>query len=526
MRTSLRAVLVTLGALVATSGAVLGTGSAGAVGTGTISGSVVTDDANAWPVSSLRVSAYRLVGGTWQQEASVFEPSSGTYEITGLTPGSYRIEIVNQSGYYKSEWYADAPTLETATDLAVTDGGTVTANAALTPSPQITGWVNDGEGHGLDFIGVRAYRLVDGTWKHEWGATSEPSGLYRIGNLTPGTYRVCSVVDAFWLASCWGGGSDVATATSFEVTAGNVVNGKDLQIDPAAFATGTVRVWDAIDGTDLVAGAGVTAYKLVEGSWVADRTAATRAGTFNYGEYDLGGLAPGTYRFRADPPGDYAEFYKPRYYPASDTLAGASDVVIPAGGVVENIDFVLQPSKAFTLTQAPALSGTPQVGKPLTAKPAAWTPTPETITYVWLADGQYAGETEGPVWKPSIRELGKRISVRVTADSLHMRYAEATTGKTAPVLPGPLTNNVLPAISGSAKVGRQLSVTGGKWTPARVTVSYQWFANGKKIAGATRPVFRPTAAQRGKRITAKVTARAKNYLPTTVTTKATKKVKG
>ncbi len=43
----------------------------------------------------------------------------------------------------------------------------------------------------------------------------------------------------------------------------------------------------------------------------------------------------------------------------------------------------------------------------------------------------------------------------------------------------------------------------GSWT-AGTKFTYQWFADGKAIKGATKRVFTPTSRQKGKRITVRV----------------------
>lgn len=69
------------------------------------------------------------------------------------------------------------------------------------------------------------------------------------------------------------------------------------------------------------------------------------------------------------------------------------------------------------------------------------------------------------------------------------------------------TNTVLPAITGTAEVGETLTVSNGTFTgDATITYSYQWYAGGVAIAGATSGTFDLTSAQLGKIITARVTA--------------------
>jgi hypothetical protein len=247
-------------------------------------------------------------------------------------------------------------------------------------------------------------------------------------------------------------------------------------------------------------------------------------GVFNYGEFSVGGLAPGTYRLSVAPPEAYADYYKVTYWPDADTIVGARDIEVAAGDVVSDIAITLKPSVTYALVNAPKLSSAPQVGLPLRATPATWTPTPADITYTWLADGKFAAETAGPTWTPTVRQVGKRISLTATATGPHVPYAEVTTAETAPVVAAPVVNRRLPAISGTAQVGRRLRVSAGQWSPTRVTLKYRWLANGTAIRGATEASYVLKAAQRGKRITVRATASATGYRPTTVTTKRTGKI--
>lgn len=74
-------------------------------------------------------------------------------------------------------------------------------------------------------------------------------------------------------------------------------------------------------------------------------------------------------------------------------------------------------------------------------------------------------------------------------------------GGTAPA------NTVLPAITGTAQVGQTLTVDDGTFTgDATITYSYQWYAAGVAISGATSATYDLTASEEGKIITARVTA--------------------
>lgn len=86
-------------------------------------------------------------------------------------------------------------------------------------------------------------------------------------------------------------------------------------------------------------------------------------------------------------------------------------------------------------------------------------------------------------------------------------------------------NTTPPTITGTAQVGEELTATRGGWVQgAKVTISWQWLADGTPIAGATKKRFVPTAAEKGKRLTVAVTARRDGFTPATVSSAPTEPV--
>ncbi|WP_395691968.1 CHAP domain-containing protein [Nocardioides sp.] len=75
----------------------------------------------------------------------------------------------------------------------------------------------------------------------------------------------------------------------------------------------------------------------------------------------------------------------------------------------------------------------------------------------------------------------------------------------------PLTNRSAPVITGVAKVGSLLRATSGSWAPTDVTVAYQWWANGRRISGATHTGLRLTTARLGQVVTVTTTASKLGY---------------
>jgi hypothetical protein len=77
-----------------------------------------------------------------------------------------------------------------------------------------------------------------------------------------------------------------------------------------------------------------------------------------------------------------------------------------------------------------------------------------------------------------------------------------------------------PTISGTPKVESTLTAKPGAWTSG-TALSYQWYAGGVRIAGATKSTFVLTAAQYGHTMTVKVTGAKAGYATVTKTSSAT-----
>ncbi|MGA5701765.1 hypothetical protein [Peterkaempfera bronchialis] len=170
---------------------------------------------------------------------------------------------------------------------------------------------------------------------------------------------------------------------------------------------------------------------------------------------------------------------------------------------------------------APRISGTAKVGAKVTAVSGSWTPAATSYSYQWKADGKAVKGATAAGYTIPAALLGKKLTVTVTAHRTGHADGTATTGAVK-VAKGSAPKAVKqPAISGTAKVGRTLKAAHGSWTPSPSSYTYQWYANGKAITGATKSSLVLKAAQRGKRITVKVTARRTGHANGAATSKAT-----
>ncbi|UJP40833.1 Ig-like domain repeat protein [Cellulomonas palmilytica] len=86
------------------------------------------------------------------------------------------------------------------------------------------------------------------------------------------------------------------------------------------------------------------------------------------------------------------------------------------------------------------------------------------------------------------------------------------------LIPLAVQNVTRPAITGTARTGATLQASTGTWNPSSATTSVQWLRDGAAISGATSSSYTVTAADSGKKLSVRVTAKGgTGWLPTTVT---------
>lgn len=169
---------------------------------------------------------------------------------------------------------------------------------------------------------------------------------------------------------------------------------------------------------------------------------------------------------------------------------------------------------------APAVSGTPQEGSTLTARPGTWSGSdPLSYGYRWqrcsgATCSVIAGATR-PTYTLTTADVGSRIDVVVTATNspdAGGASATATSGATKAVLPQPPASTAAPSISGTLTVGQTLTEHHGRWSNNPTSYAYQWRvcdATGtscRAISGAAARTYVVTASEIGKTIRVQETA--------------------
>jgi Carboxypeptidase regulatory-like domain/IPT/TIG domain len=262
---------------------------AGAI-SGTISVAVPTD------LTSIDVMVYQPDGsGGWVGFVDVSPASDGTYTITGLPSGTYRLGFQDLSGANGPQFYPNAPGVDSATDVTVTGGQTTSGiDASLGAAGHITGTVTDPGYVGLD-IEVSAYQPDgQGGWSPEGWALAASDGSYDIGGLSTGSYRVMFWESMGLQTKFYKDSTSLDLADDVAVEAGEATAGVDamFQTDltpPTTTVFGADTLWhstpvtltlSAVDnagGSGMSGGLAMTEYKIGDGPWLQGTTAVVPA---------------------------------------------------------------------------------------------------------------------------------------------------------------------------------------------------------------------------------------------------------
>ena len=425
-----------------------------AVGTASISGTVMSDEAEPRPVSRAVVEATNA--GSFFRRQAITSPT-GTFEIPELPAGRYRLSIT-RPGYVRL-YYGARPGQREGLVMSLVDGERLRNVAArLSPAAVVTGRVTNETGHPLQGapIFVMERRVINGTVAYQ--ATTSPRysddrGIYRLYGLHAGSYLVVAgsaptgllgallpltPAQAQWAAGArtvappgpagtktfapvfYPGTTDQSAATVVTVRAGEERSGIDfpLSLVTTSKVTGTIR---RADGT---AAANVQLFALTTGA------------ELNLGDYGLFLSTPratvdadGAFTFNTLTPGPYTLAARAASRPAAASAGSAGSVsdlwastdLLVSGADIQDVSLVLRPGitisgrvtfEGTTAAPGPAelpkgsmrLSAPPTRG-PVIRPPAGNIRADGTFSIEGVAPGRYTlsgyvpGETgDRPTW--------------------------------------------------------------------------------------------------------------------------------
>ncbi|MGR0481621.1 MAG: hypothetical protein ACTFAL_09510 [Candidatus Electronema sp. V4] len=260
----------------------------------------------------------------WAGEASA--TADGSYTVSGLRAGSYKVEFDADDVRYLSEWHSNKASFDAADAVAVTSGvTTANINADLEVGGSISGKMTDAAGNGLAGW-VDVYDL-DYNWTG-YDARTVVDGSYTVSGLRAGSYKVLFYADDESYIREWYNDKDsFESADAVAVTSGGAVSGINAELAVGGSISG--KMTDA-------AGAGVSGYVQVDaldGSWAGE------AWTAADGSYTVSGLRAGSYKVEFD--ADDVR-YLSEWYDGSSSFGCADEVVVASGVTTANINAHLE----------------------------------------------------------------------------------------------------------------------------------------------------------------------------------------
>lgn len=371
--------------------------------------------------------------------------------------------------------------------VALPAEGLTGQDVALQPSALISGAVTGPAGVSLagNKVAVAVYP-INGSGETAVAANYvTDGGTYAVGGMPVGQYRVAFLSAAPGAVSEWWNDSPTfAKATTVQFDGSSVASGVSAVLAALRIidsSTPTVAGTATVGQTLKVTPGAWTTGAVLSYQWYADGVAISKATTSSL----VLAAAVGGKRITVKVTGSKTGF-------APKSLVSAA-----TGAVLR-----------LLAAPVPTVAGTATVGQTLTAKPGTWTAGTK-LAYQWYVNGAAVSKATAASFKIPASAAVKTITVVVTGTKAG--YATAAKRSTATAAVKGILAAPVPRITGSTLFGSRLTAVVGTWTSG-TKLSYQWYANGEAIKGATGSTLLLSAATVRSRITVKVTGTKTGYI--------------
>ena len=429
--------------------------------------------------------------------------SDGTYTISGLPTGSYRVWFVPFDTNHLPQFYEGKAALATADPVSVTAGSTTSGiDAALAAGGQISGTVTGASmSYGEAGVFVQAY---DSRGNAVATGQTASDGTYTLFGLATGTYKVAFVPGGNHVPQFYNGKATLATADPVTVTAGSTTSGID-----ATFAQLPPPPASGLPPT--ISGVATQGQTLTEshGRWTNNPTSYV----YQWENCDssgnscsaIAGASGQNYKLTAS---DVARTI--RVQETAINAGGSSSPARSAATAVVQASLPPPPSSG----SPPTISGVATQGQTLTESHGRWTNNPTSYVYQWEncdssgnSCSAIAGAS-GQNYKLTASDVARTIRVQETAINAGGSSSPASSTQIGPIAAaGPTPAQVKAAlikaltVSGrAAKIGHVLKVGGypvsfSAPSAGRLVISWYFLPPGAHLAqkpvlvGALRATF-------------------------------------
>lgn len=413
-----------------------------ATGTATVSGHVFAPD-GVTPATDGAVGVYTLQSGTWSpypyyETSGVASDGSWslTVQVTDV-PQDFRIELVG-SGGYDDQYYSDgaAPVFDVnaATSVPLAIGDAVAGkDFTVAQNPDfgtMSGTVTDPQGQPVSTAvkihpdnGATPTVVLSDAATGSW-STRVHSGGYTVSagdSLSDG-----------WATSWYGG----TVHADVQVTPGGTSSGLEIHLTTD---TGSATIGGHLtdpNNAPVDDGTVVTVVDVTN----SDRSFKVLTAGGAWQAQVQGG---DTYKLGFSE--DTTDHYVAEYWNNQTTLSAGQTIAPAAGSDVKTYDAQLA-FEPMVNTVLPSISGTVVVGQTLTASPGTWVPAGASFTYQWASNGAAIAGATGSTFVVTQGQVGRRITVTVTASKTGYAPASATSAATVNV-------KAKPTVAARARVG-------------------------------------------------------------------------
>ena len=256
--------------------------------------------------------------------------SDGTYEITGLRAGDYRVHAYQypEEGYWIGEVYDNTQDWDAYTPVPVTAGEETSGiNFMLEYGGAITGVIENEDGDRLADISVEACPFDDEDGQCYYSGT-DADGSYTIFGVPEGEYRVHTGWQSHWLEEYYDDTPYWEEADQVFVEVGKDTSGIDFMLTLGGSFSGVIED----EAGDPLADVSVEACPYYE-----EEGQCYYWGTDEDGSYTIFGVPVGEYRVHTG----WQSHWLEEYYDNKPYWEEADQVVVEAGKDTSGIDFTL-----------------------------------------------------------------------------------------------------------------------------------------------------------------------------------------